>query len=280
MSSARPGVSRAGAMNASDSVVRYEKRGGVAYVTLNRPVVLNAMNSRMHAELGACWDDVEADPEIRVAVLAGAGERAFSVGQDLKERAALDARGVPPSSFGSGGGPGWPRLTERFRMSKPVIARVRGYALGGGFELALACDLIVASRDSVFGLPEARLGLVPGAGGVFRLARQMPLKLAAGYLLTGRRMTAETAARFGLVNEVVAAEDLDGCVTEWARDITRSAPLSVRAIKESMLRSVDIPLEEAFGAVYTWEQARRGSSDAVEGVRAFAEKREPCWKSE
>lgn len=267
-------------MNDSAAVVLYEKEGGVAYVTLNRPAVLNAMNSRMHVELGECWDDIERDPRVRVAVVSGAGGRAFSVGQDLKERAALDAGGVPPSSFGSGGGPGWPRLTERFRMSKPVIAMVDGYALGGGFELALACDLIVASSRSVFGLPEARLGLIPGAGGVFRLARQLPPRLAAGYLLTGRRMTAETAMEFGLVNEVTEPQDLEGHVAEWTRDIIRSAPLSVLAIKESMLRSLDLPLEDAFTATYKWEEARRNSADAAEGVRAFAEKREPCWKSE
>lgn len=267
-------------MSDNEPVVLYERRDGVAYVTINRPAVLNAMNSLVHAELGKCWDEIEDDRRVRVAVLSGAGDRAFSVGQDLKERAALDQRGVPPSSFGSGGGPGWPRLTERFRMSKPIIAKVRGYALGGGFELALTCDIIVASRGSVFGLPESRLGLIPGAGGVFRLARQLPLKIAEGYLLTGRRMTAETAARFGLVNEVVEAGDLDGCVAEWARDIMRGAPLSVLAIKESVLRSVDLPLEEAFTATYQWEEIRRNSADAAEGVKAFAEKREPRWKCE
>jgi crotonobetainyl-CoA hydratase/dehydration protein DpgD len=257
--------------------VRYEKKDHVAYVTLNRPRVLNAMDLRMHEELGAVWDDVENDDDVRVAVLTGSGNRAFSVGQDLKERSRLDARSTPASTFGSRDQPGWPRLTERFTMTKPVIARVDGYAFGGGFELALACDIIIASERSVFALPEARLGLVPGAGGAFRLARQLPQKLAMGYLLTGRWIDAATALWFGLVNELVLPERLDECVRGWTDDLVASAPLSVRAIKEAVLRSADMPLEEAFSATYTWEERRRRSRDVVEGVRAFVEKRAPVW---
>ncbi|WP_111833229.1 enoyl-CoA-hydratase DpgD [Actinomadura madurae] len=260
--------------------VRYEKRGHVAYVTLDRPEVLNAMDLRTHEELGAVWDDVEADDGVRVAVLTGAGDRAFSAGQDLKERARLTEEGVAPTTFGSRGQPGWPRLTERFTLSKPVIARVHGYAVGGGFELALACDLIIASEEAVFALPEATLGLVPGAGGAFRLARQLPLKIAMGYLLTGRRMTAATALRYGLVNEVVPYADLDRCVAKWTDGIAGSAPLSVRALKESVLRSVDMPLEKAFSSSYVWEERRRRSRDAAEGVRAFTEKRDPVWSGD
>ncbi|MER6079111.1 enoyl-CoA-hydratase DpgD [Streptomyces sp. NPDC001833] len=261
-----------------DSGVRYEKDGHVARVTLDRPEVLNAMNHRLHRELALVWDDVEADDDIRVAVLTGAGERAFTVGQDLRERARLDREGTAPTSFGSRGQPGSPRLTDRFDLSKPVIARVNGYALGGGFELALACDLVVAADHAVFALPEATLGLVPGAGGAFRLARQMPLKAAMGYLLTGRRMSAAEALRFGLVNEVVPLGELDTAVAAWTDALRRSAPLAVRALKEAVLRSVDLPLEEAFTATYTWEEKRRQSQDAIEGPRAFAEKRAPVWQ--
>ncbi|RSM59585.1 enoyl-CoA hydratase [Actinoplanes sp. ATCC 53533] len=257
--------------------VRYEKKEHVAQVTLDRPGVLNAMDLRMHEELAEIWDDVEADDEVRVVVLTGAGGRAFSVGQDLKERARRDAAGTPASSFGSRGQPGWPRLTERFGFSKPVVARVDGYALGGGFELVLACDVVVASDQSVFGLPEVRLGLVPGAGGVFRLIRQLPQKVAMGLLLTGRRLDAATAYAYGLVNEVVPADRLDGCVDGWVAELVASAPLSVRAIKEAALRSVDLPLPDAFAATYGWEERRRRSADAVEGPRAFAEKRAPIW---
>ena len=257
--------------------VRYVKKEHVARITIDRPASLNALDLRTHEELGEIWDDVEADDDVRVAVLTGAGERAFSVGQDLKERARLDRAGTPPSTFGSRGGPGWPRLTERFELSKPVVARVDGYALGGGFELALACDLIVASDRSVFGLPEVRLGLVPGAGGVFRLVRQLPPKVAMGVLLTGRRVDAATLHAYGLINDVVPAEGLDDRVDEWVADLVAAAPLAVRAIKEAALRSADLPLPDAFAATYRWEERRRVSRDAVEGPRAFAEKRAPRW---
>jgi dehydration protein DpgD len=257
--------------------VRFTKQGHVARVTLDRPAVLNAMDLRMHEELADIWDDIETDDRIRVTVLTGAGDRAFSVGQDLKERARRDVQGVSASSFGSRGQPGWPRLTERFGFSKPVVARVDGYALGGGFELALACDVVIASDRATFGLPEARLGLVPGAGGVFRLIRQLPQKVAMGHLLTGRRLDAATAHAYGLVNEVVPAGRLDECVDGWVADLVASAPLSVRAIKEAALRSVDMSLPDAFTATYAWEERRRTSSDAIEGPRAFAEKRAPVW---
>ncbi|MFF2751167.1 enoyl-CoA-hydratase DpgD [Kitasatospora sp. NPDC058048] len=263
---------------ATDRPVLYERAGHVARVTLNRPHVLNAMDQRMHAELGAVWDEVERDDEVRLVVLTGAGERAFSVGQDLKERARLDREGHPPTSFGSRGQPGSPRLTDRFTLSKPVLARVRGHALGGGFELVLACDLVIAAQSAVFALPEAALGLIPGAGGAFRLARQIPLKAAMGYLLTGRRMSAHEALALGLVNEVVPDDRLDACVERWTADLLRCAPLSQRALKEAVLRSVDLPLEQAFTTRYHWEQVRRASEDAREGPRAFAEKRAPVWR--
>jgi dehydration protein DpgD len=270
----------AAADGASGPRVLYEKKDHVARITLNRPAVLNAMDLRMHAELADVWDDFESDDAMRVAVLTGAGDRAFSVGQDLRERAALDAEGAGPSTFGSRGRPGWPRLTERFGLTKPVLARVDGYALGGGFELALACDLIVASSRAVFALPEVRLGLVPGAGGAFRLARQLPLKTAMGYLLTGRRMPAAEALRLGLANEVVPAAELDACVDAWTADLVRSAPLSVRAIKEAVMSSLDMPLDQAFTAAFPWEHRRMNSSDAVEGPRAFAAGRDPVWRAE
>lgn len=261
----------------SGTRVRYEKKDHVAHVTMDRPAVLNAMDRRMHEELAGIWDAVEADDDVRAVVLTGAGNRAFSVGQDLRERALLNEAGVEASTFGSRGQAGHPRLTDRFTLSKPVVARVHGYALGGGFELVLACDIVIASEEAVFGLPEVQLGLIPGAGGVFRLPRQLPQKVAMGYLLTGRRMDAVTALRYGLVNEVVPLDELDRCVAEWTDSLVRAAPLSVRAIKEAALRSLDLPLEEAFTTSYPWEERRRRSSDAIEGVRAFTEKRDPVW---
>jgi crotonobetainyl-CoA hydratase/dehydration protein DpgD len=267
-------------MSALDDLgcVRYVKADHVAHVVLDRPDALNAMNLRMHEELARVWDDFEADPAMWIGVLSGAGDRAFSVGQDLKELDRLNGEGQPASSFGSRGRAGFPRLTERFDLAKPLLAKVRGYALGGGFELALACDLIVASDDAQFGLPEARLGLIPGAGGVFRLSRQLPTKVAMGHLLTGRRMGAARAYELGLVNEVVPASRLDACVGGWIDDLLQAAPLSQRAIKQAVARSSARSLAEAFEASYPWETARRHSEDCVEGPRAFARKRPPVWQ--
>ncbi|MFC9248857.1 enoyl-CoA-hydratase DpgD [Streptomyces sp. NPDC057136] len=262
------------------SRVRYEKSGHVARITMNRPDALNAMDLCMHEELGEIWDDFEADDDMWVALLTGEGSRAFSVGQDLKELAAREEAGLAaPSTFGSRGKPGWPRLTERFDLAKPVVAKVRGYALGGGFELALACDIVVASQDATFALPEARLGLVAGAGGVFRLTRQLPWKTAMGHLLTGRPMDAQRAYTLGLVNEVAPAEELDDRTESWVADLVRCAPLSVRAIKEAATASAGLSLESAFATHYPWEQRRMHSADATEGPRAFAEKREPKWQA-
>jgi len=257
--------------------VRYEKRGRVAYIVLDRPHVLNAMDVRMHEELGRVWDDFEQDDGLWLGVLTGAGDRAFSVGQDLKELVERNCAGVPPTTFGSRGGPGWPRLTERFGLRKPVIARVNGYAFGGGFELALACDIIVAAEQASFALPEATLGLIPGAGGLFRLTRQIPFKIAMGYLMTGRRLSALRAYELGLVNEVVPGAELDSCVERWVKDILRCAPLSVRAVKQVSLDSIHLSLQDAFHAHYEAEEARRNSDDCREGPLAFVEKRSPHW---
>jgi dehydration protein DpgD len=222
------------------------------------------------------WDDFESDDRLRVAVLGGAGERAFSAGQDLKELADRNRAGTAGvSSFGSRGKACWRRLTERFDLTKPVIAKVRGHALGGGFELALACDVILAAEDASFALPEVRLGLVAGAGGVFRLVRQAPRHLAMGHLLTGRPISAARAYELGLANEVVPAEELDSCADDWAADIVRAAPLSVRAVKNAVANTEHLPLREASAARNDWEERRMRSRDAVEGPAAFATKRAP-----
>jgi enoyl-CoA hydratase/carnithine racemase len=160
---------------------------------------------------------------------------------------------------------------------KPVIAVVRGYTYGGGFELALACDIILAGEDAEFALTEARLGLVAGAGGVFRLSRQLPTKIAMGHLMTGRPMTARRAHELGLVNEVAPAAKLDDVVTSWVDDILACAPLAVRAVKEAVSRSAHLPLADAFTADYEWERRRMRSEDAIEGPSAFVAKRPPRW---
>lgn len=258
-------------------LVDYQKRGRVAYVTLNRPAVLNAMNLEMHRQLLAVWEDFNHDSEVWVAVLAGKGGRSFSVGQDLKELKQRYSAGEAPSSLGSDGRAGWPRLTERFDVQKPVIAMVEGYALGGGFELALACDLIVASEDSVFALPEAKLGLIQGAGGIFRLTRQMPMKLAMEMLLTGKTIGAREALAFGLVNEVTAKEQLQAAVNRLTDDIIRCSPMALQAIKNIAYDSANKSLPDAFAAQYPAEQRRLHSRDLREGVDAFLEKRDPVW---
>jgi dehydration protein DpgD len=257
--------------------VRYEKRGRVAYITLDRPHVLNAMDVRMHEELREVWDHFEQDDGLWLGVLTGAGDRAFSVGQDLKELVERNRAGVAPTTFGSRGGPGWPRLTERYNLSKPIIARINGYAFGGGFELALACDIILAAELASFALPEAKLGLIPGAGGLFRLTRQIPFKIAMGHLMTGRPISAMRAYELGLVNEVVPMTELDACVERWVEDVLRCAPLAVRALKQVGLASSHLSLEEAFAARYDAEELRRESEDCREGPLAFIQKRAPHW---
>ena len=162
-------------------------------------------------------------------------------------------------------------------MSKPIIARVNGFAFGGGFELALACDIIIAAEHASFALPEAKLGLIPGAGGLFRLARQVPFKIAMGYLMTGHRMSAMRAYELGLVNEVVPAIELDVCVERWVEDILHCAPLSVRALKQVGLASMHLSLQDAFAARYEAEEIRYNSEDCREGPLAFIQKRTPNW---
>ena len=260
--------------------VIYEKKDKIAYVTIDREERLNALDSRTHEELLEIWNDFNADHNLRVAVLTGKGTKSFSVGQDLKELNSRNNGVIKPSSFGSKRASGSPRLTDRFDILKPIIAKVNGYAIGGGFELALACDIIIAADHSSFSLPEARLGLVPGAGGVFRLAKQLPKKIAAGYLMTGRSMSATRALELGLVNQVVPLSELDQCVDEWTRDIIRCAPLSVSSIKEAIIKSDSLSVEEAFKVDYQVDKERIAGHDCIEGVLAFNEKRVPIWKGQ
>ena len=246
--------------------------GAVATLTINRPERMNAMDSHAHLALSDALDQVAADEAVRVVVLTGAGERAFSAGRDLKELAA-DADDAEVAAR-------WARvtrLTDRFDYPKPIVARVNGLALGGGFELALACDIIVAADTASFALPEPRRGLIPFAGGVHRLPRQLPLKTAMGYLLTGRTMTVERAYALGLVNDVVSADRLDAAVAGWVDDILACAPLAVGAIRESVGLGLGLPLREAMAATYPAEERRKNSDDTREGPRAFAEKRAPRW---
>jgi enoyl-CoA hydratase/carnithine racemase len=256
---------------------RYEKRGHVGYVTITRPERMNALHAPASRELGQVWDEFAADDDAWVGVLTGEGDKAFSAGNDLKytaemSRLSKDERpdlSMPSSGFGG--------LTSRYDLFKPLVARVNGFALGGGFEMALACDIIVIADHAEVGLPEPRRGLIAGAMGVHRLPRQAPLKAAMGYMLTGRHIPAQRAYELGLVSEVVPLAKLDEAVEAWVQDILRCAPLSVRATKQAALEGLEMTLQDAAVARFDWEMRRRTSNDAVDGPRAFAEKRAPDW---
>jgi len=250
--------------------VRYEKRDHVGYVTINRPEVMNALHPPANEELSRVWDDVASDPDVRVAILTGAGERAFSAGNDLKWTAQHGVPRMPKGGFGG--------LVARDDLWKPLIAAVNGVALGGGLEIALACDVLIAAEHAKLGLPEPRVGLMAAAGGVHRLPRHVPLKVAMGMMLTGRHITAGEAYRIGLVNEVVPAAELIATAERWAREIAECSPLAVQASKQAALQGLGRPLPEAMGAHYPAVQKLFSSEDAIEGPRAFAEKRKPVWK--
>lgn len=260
------------------SITEFAVRDQVAYITLNRPEAMNSLNPELRWTLSEHFDEVERNDDIWVAVVTGAGERAFCAGADLKHR-ALQREASPEQKAD------WARmldttrpLNQRWTFPKPVIARVNGFALGGGLELAMSCDIIVAADHAELGLPEPRRGLIAGGVGVHRLPRQIGLKPAMGYLLTGRHMSAARAYELGLVNQVVPLAELDAAVDEWVRDIVRCAPLAVRATKEAAMRGMDMALPQAFYTEYESETVRRLSADTLEGPRAFAEKREPKWQ--
>lgn len=250
--------------------LRAEREGRLTIVTINRPEVYNALHSPAHFEFHAVFDDFAADPEQWVAIVTGAGDKAFSAGNDLKYQAAGGPRARPPTGFAG--------LTQRFDLDKPVIAAVNGFAMGGGFEIALACDIIVASENAVFALPEPRVGLAALAGGLHRLPRIIPQKQALGMILTGRRVSAEEGLRLGFVNETATREDLMPAARRWAAQILECSPLSIRASKQAIQRGLDKPtLEDAITATYPAVQELYGSADFVEGPKAFAEKRAPKW---
>jgi crotonobetainyl-CoA hydratase len=247
--------------------------GGVTTLTLNRPEVMNALHSPMHFELAEALDAFAADPDQWVAIITGAGERAFSAGNDLKYQASGGEMRSPPSGFAG--------LTSRFDLAKPLIAAVNGVAMGGGFEIALACDLIIAADTAIFALPEPKVGLAALAGGLHRLPRAIGLKRAMGMILTARRVSAQEGFELGFVNEVVPAVDLMAAARRWAALIAECGPMSIRASKAAVMRGLDEPTLEAAikgQGKYPEVAALFRSEDFVEGPRAFAEKRAPRWK--
>ena len=257
----------------------YERpRDHVARITINRPEVRNAINTPAHKEWSDLLDEADADDDVWVVVVTGVGDKAFCAGRDLKHLSAMREASAEAQAADAELMAGVTRLIERFDYSKPLIARVNGVALGGGFEVALACDLVVAADHVEFGLPEPRRGIYAGGGGVHRLPRQLPLKLAMEYLLTSRTMTAARALELGLVNDVVPYDRLDEAVDRLIDDILLAAPLSIRATKQSAMMGLDRPLAEAFHDTYPAVADMAASEDAREGPRAFAEKRTPKWK--
>jgi enoyl-CoA hydratase/carnithine racemase len=259
------------------TVIRFDVDGHVARLTIDRPHRMNAFDDDTHLEFSEAVDRFEADDDLWVAVITGAGDKAFSAGRDLKATAALHQASAEEQAASAARRSRARRLQDRFDLVKPVIARVNGYALGGGLELALACDIIVAAEHAQLGLPEPRRGLIAGAMGVHRLPRHMPYHVAMGYLLTGRHLSAARAYELGLVNEVVPYDRLDAAVDAWVADILACSPVAVRATKQSALDALHLSLREANTQVAPWEARRRASDDAKEGPRAFSEKRPPRW---
>ncbi len=215
------------------------------------------------------------DDELWVAIFTGAGERAFSAGADLKyfaEEAHEQYLRQPRKRKG--------HVLDQ--CHKPVIAAVNGYAVGGGLEMALRCDIIIAAEHAQFGLPEARRGLLADTGGVIKLPRRVPFHQAMGLILTGKFISAQEAHRMGLVNEVVPMSDLMATAERWAQEILECAPLSIRAAKQVVTNTLDLPVEEAMASIEGLDAVRRlrESEDYMEGPKAFAEKRKPVWKGE
>lgn len=245
--------------------------GRVLHVTLDRPQVLNALHPPAHFELAQIFDAFAEDVDLWIAVVRGAGERSFCTGTDLKVRAELGRDEYPASGFAG--------LTRRFDLDKPVVAAVNGLALGGGLEIALACDLIIAAEHARFGFPEPRVGLAAMGGGIHRLVRQLPDKVAMGLLLTGKQFSAQEALAYGLVNEVVPTGKLDSAVQAWVEEMLACSPLALRATKQVARRNLDfLTLAEALRGDYPAATVMVNSDDAVEGPRAFAEKRVPLWR--
>ena len=254
--------------------VRFSVEDAIARVTIDRADRLNAVDQATEAELIRAWETIERARDIRVVILTGAGDRAFCTGADMKSSSGLSGLEywAAPRPGGFGG------LALRDTLDVPVIARVNGHALGGGMEMMLGCDIVIASSNATFGLPEPRVGRLALDGGVALLARRIPYVWAMGMLLTGRRATAAEALRIGLVNEVVAPEQLDDAVARWTEDILACAPLSLRAIKHMVRAGERMSARDAQMLRLPSLIEALKSSDQDEGVRAFKEKRPPQWR--
>lgn len=250
-----------------------EQQGQVLSVVLNRPKALNALNSQLLSEFNQVLDRFEQDASIRLLVVTGAGEKAFCAGADIKELVELSA--LQMKEFLSHG----QRIFRRLEtIRKPSIAAVNGFALGGGFELSLACSLRIASESASFGLPEARLGMIPGYGGTQRLPRIIGKGKALELLLSGKRISAEEAYRVGIVNAVAAADSLDQVVGQWAETICSNSPVSIRMILEAVDIGSHLALDNALALETSLDALAADSQDKREGFAAFLEKRTPIFE--
>ena len=255
--------------------VHYEVKEYVAAVTIGRPEGLNAVDRATEAELQRIWTDIESRSDVRVVVLTGAGDRAFCTGADLKNTSNL--RGIDYWAAPRVGGFGGIALRET--LGVPVIARVNGFALGGGFEMVLGCDLAIACEEASFALPEPLVGRLPLDGGMLLLQRQVPFRQAMGMMLTGQRVKAAQALSMGLINEVVPRTDLDTAVRRMTEQVLACAPLSLRAIKQVVRQTAAMLPAQAHGLRLPELVKALGSEDAREGVLAFQQKRKPQWRA-
>lgn len=256
------------------SGVHYEVANHVATVTIDRPEVMNAVDLPTEAELIRIWEDIERRDDVRVVVLTGTGEKSFCAGADLKNTGNL--KGVEYWAASRPGGFGGIALRETLNV--PVIAKVNGFALGGGFEMVLGCDLVVACEEASFGLPEPLVGRLPLDGGMLLLQRQIPYRQAMGMMLTGQRVKAKQALEMGLINEVVPRAELDTAVERWVQQLLACAPLSLQAIKQVVRQTGQLSPSQAHGLRLPALVAALRSEDSDEGVLAFQQKRKPQWK--
>jgi len=257
--------------------IAVEKKEHITIVTMNRPEVRNAISPKTSAEMSEAFNAFDEDNEAWICIVTGAGEKAFSAGNDLKAQAGGGGGGGGRPSGPTKGGFGG--ITSRFDCFKPFIAAVNGLALGGGFEIALSCDIIIAVEEAVFGLPEPRVGLMAGAGGVHKLPRQIPYHAAMDMILTSKQITAQQALQYGIVSQVVKREELMNTAMNVAAEIMKGAPLSIRASKESAVKGIRLPLDEAMAQRYDGVIKMYGSEDMREGPLAFVQKRQPNWKA-
>ena len=246
----------------------------VARVTIDRPEVLNAVDAATERELETIWQSIEGNREVRAVVLTGGGERAFCTGADMKGGSGSSGleywATARPNGFGG--------IALRRTLDVPVIARVNGHAAGGGFEMVLGCDIVIAAVEATFSLPEARVGRLPLDGGMTLLQRQIPFRAAMGIMLTGRRVKAPEALALGIVNDVVPRDALDEAVERWLGDVLACAPLSVRAIKQVVRQTAHLSASEAQALRLPALVEALVSEDSREGVKAFVDKRKPNWK--